>query len=238
MTAGVAHDFNNILSVIMVCASEIAAGATDDAQRERAGEIREAAERGAELSRRLLSDERRPDPEAKVVANDDAIVDALPLLRRTLGAATEITFSTEGHLPRVGLAPGELDRMLVNLAANSRDAMPDGGSVAIRSSLVSIPAGDPFLGAGLCVRVSFTDTGLGMTPSVARDAIRAHFTTKHERGGSGLGLATVHSLIRSRGGDVRINSAPGAGATISLYLPAVTESGEPMTLAAPRDATA
>lgn len=233
MTASVAHDFNNILSVIMVCASEIAADATDEDQLDRAGEIREAAERGAELSRRLLANDRIPEPPVAELEIDAAIAGALPLLRRTLGEGTEVTLSSDGHLPRIRLAPGELERMLVNLAANSRDAMPQGGSVAIRTALVPIPAGDPCLGAGLCVRVSFSDTGTGMTPDVARQAMRPHFTTKRASGGSGLGLATVHSLIRSRGGDLRINTAPGAGATISLYLPAVTEVGEPLALDPP-----
>jgi two-component system cell cycle sensor histidine kinase/response regulator CckA len=234
MTASVAHDFNNILSVIMVCASEIAADAVDPQQLERATEITEAAERGAQLSRRLLSDERISEPEAEEIAIDVAIVDALPLLRRTLSATAEITLSSDGHLPRVRLAPGELERMLVNLAANSRDAMTADGRVAIRTALVPIPPGDPCLGPGLCVRISFSDNGAGMTLDVARQAIRPHFTTKRASGGSGLGLATVHSLIRARGGDLRINTAPGSGATISLYLPAVNEAGEALALDPPR----
>jgi signal transduction histidine kinase len=217
----------------MVCASEIAAEATDPNQLERAREISEAAERGAQLSRRLLSDERTAEPDPEEIAVDAAIVDSQPLLRRTLGATTEITLSSDGHLPRVRLATGELERMLVNLAANSRDAMPSGGRVAIRTALVPIPANDPCLGAGLCVRISFSDNGAGMTVDVARQAIRAHFTTKRASGGSGLGLATVHALIRSRGGDLRINTAPGAGTTISLYLPAVSDEGETLALDPP-----
>jgi signal transduction histidine kinase len=236
MTAGVAHDFNNILSVIMVCASEIAADAADEAQLERAAEIREAAARGAELSRRLLADERISEPGAERIAVDAAIAAALPLLRRTLGDRIEIVLSADARLPGTRLAPGELERMLVNLAANSRDAMPAGGTVAIRTALVPIPSGDPHLGAGLCVRVSFSDNGAGMTPEVAERAIRTHFTTKAEAGGSGLGLATVHALIRSRGGDLRINTAPDAGATISLYLPAVDDDGEPLALEPPHEA--
>jgi two-component system, cell cycle sensor histidine kinase and response regulator CckA len=233
MTASVAHDFNNILSVIMVCASEIAAEATAE-QLARANEITEAAERGAQLSRRLLADDRIPEPELEEIAVDAALVDALPLLRRTLGPAAEITLTSDGGLPRVRLGSGELERMLVNLAANSRDAMPSAGRVAIRTALVPIPAEDPCLGAGLCVRVSFSDNGTGMTPDVARQAIRAHFTTKRDSGGSGLGLAIAHSLIRSRGGDLRINTSPGQGTTISLYLPAVTEDGEPLAIEPPR----
>lgn len=230
MTAGVAHDFNNVLSVIMICAGEISAAATDAEQRERAREISDAAERGAELSRRLLSQERLPEPESEPIAIDTAIVDALPIVKRTLGDDVEISLSSQGHLPHVLLAPGELQRMLVNLAANSRDAMPGGGSVAIRTGQVTVAPGDPVLGTGWFVRITFTDSGTGMAPDVARRAMQPYFTTKRS-GGSGLGLATVQGLVRSRGGELRITSAPGAGATMTLDLPAVTADGEPLSLA-------
>lgn len=230
MTESVAHDFNNVLSVIMVCAGEIAEAAHDELQADRAAEIREAAERGAELSRRLLANDRIPEPAATPVAIEAAIVDALPLLRRTVGASTEITVSSEGHLPAVSLAPGELERMLVNLAANSRDAMGKGGSVAIRTGMVSVPAGDPYLGVGWFVRVAFSDNGAGMDPATAQRAVQPYFSTKPGHAGSGLGLATVLGLLRSRGGDLRINSAPGAGCAVSLYMPAVRASGEQLAL--------
>jgi signal transduction histidine kinase len=233
MTAGVAHDFNNILAVIMVCASEIAADATETAQRERAEEIREAAERGAELSRRLLASERAPDAMPELIDVDAAIDEALPLLRRTLGDGVEITLSAGGHLPRARLERGELERILVNLAANSRDAMGGRGRVAIRTSEVAVPTGDPRLGAGLHVRVGFSDDGCGMTPDVARQAIEPRFTTKGRAGGSGLGLATVSSLLRAHGGDIRINTMQDAGTTISLYLPAVDAEGQALALDPP-----
>ena len=230
MTAGVAHDFNNVLSVIMVCASEIAADAEGPDQAERAGEITAAAQRGAELSRRLLTDDRIPAAAVEPIAIDAAIVDALPIIRRTLGEGIEITLSSEGHPPHIELAPGELERMLINLAANSRDAMPGGGAVAIGTAQVTIPPEDPILGPGWYLRISFSDTGTGMSPDVARRAIQPYFSTKPQRGGSGLGLATVHALVRSRGGDLRLGARPGVGATISLYLPAVTAEGEPLSL--------
>lgn len=230
MTAGVAHDFNNVLAVIMVCAGEIAA--TGDAeQRERAHEISDAAERGAELSRRLLTEGCLPEPEAEPLAIDTAIVDALPLVKRTLGPGIEIALSSQDHLPHVLLAPGELQRMLVNLAANSRDAMTDGGAVAIRTAQVTIPPGDPLLGTGWYLRISFTDTGSGIGPELIGRAAQPYFTTK-PGGGSGLGLATVRGLARSRGGEMRLSSPPGAGTTVTLDLPAVSADGEPLSLPA------
>lgn len=232
MSAGVAHDFNNVLAVIMVCAGEIAAAAADDAeQRERAREITDAAERGAELSRRLLTEERLPQPQAEPLAIDTAVVDALPLVKRTLGPGIEIALSSQGHLPHVLLAPGELQRMLINLAANSRDAMAAGGSVAIRTAQVTVPPGDPALGTGWYLRLSFTDTGSGMGPDVIGRAAQPYFTTK-PGSGSGLGLATVRGLARSRGGEMRLSSAAGAGTTVTLDLPAVSADGEPLSLPA------
>ncbi len=230
MTAGVAHDFNNVLSVIMVCAGEIATAAGDDAaQRERAREITDAAERGAELSRRLLTEGRLPEAEAEPLAVDAAIVDALPLLKRTLGAGVEIVLSSEGHLPHVLLAPGELQRMLVNLAANSRDAMPGGGAVTIRTTQLTVAPGDPALGTGWYLRISFADTGDGIGADVIGRAAQPYFTTK-PGSGSGLGLATVRGLARSRGGEMRLSSPPGAGTTVTLDLPAVSADGEPLSL--------
>ena len=151
------------------------------------------------------------------------------MVKRTLGDGIEIALSSQGHLPHVLLAPGELQRMLINLAANSRDALPDGGSVSIRTEQVTIPPGDPRLGAGWYLRISFTDTGAGMAPDVIGRAAQPYFTTKPGTG-SGLGLATVRGLARGRGGELHLASAPGAGTTVTLDLPAVTATGEPLSL--------
>jgi signal transduction histidine kinase len=229
LTAGVAHDFNNILAVILVCASEIAAAAEDPGQRQRAEEIREAAQRGAELSRRLVAGDTARPRSAEPLDVGAAVAEALPLLRRTLGSDVQITIGGGGPLPLARLGRGELERMLVNLAANSRDALSGSGAVAIHTAEVSVPGGDPHLGAGTHLRIAFSDSGAGMTPEVAMRAIEPHFTTKGS-GGSGLGLATVSALLRERGGDVRINTAPGAGTTISLYVPAVDAAGDALAL--------
>jgi two-component system cell cycle sensor histidine kinase/response regulator CckA len=231
--ATVAHDFNNLLSVINVCAGEIAADAENRVQLERVEEIRDAARRGAELTRRLLASTggAAPDPHAAPVAVEAAIVDALPLLRRTLPASTDLSVSSAGCVPRAMLGPGELERMLLNLASNSRDALGAGGRVAIRTALAPIAPGDPVLPVGWSARITFSDDGEGMTPEVAARAIDPLYTTKPAEDGSGLGLATVQAIARGRGGDVRINSSPGRGTTVSIYLPAVRASGAPLALA-------
>jgi signal transduction histidine kinase len=233
MTASVAHDFNNLLSVILVCAGEIADAAQDAEQRARAEEIREAAERGAGLSRRLLDQEAPDRDELPPLAVDATVIDALPLLRRTLGAAIGVTLGSDGGTPRVRVAPGEIERMLINLAANSRDAMAGSGTVSIRTALVPIPPGDPILPVGWCARITFTDDGTGMSPEVASKAALAYFSTKEEGQGTGLGLATVQAIARSRGGDMRLNTTHGVGTTVSIYLPAVRETGDSLALRPP-----
>ncbi len=234
-TASVAHDFNNLLSVIMVCAGEIADGA-GELQRDRAEEIREAARRGADLCRGLLAEQRAvsdaaPFREPAPLAVDEAILASRKLIERALGPGIRVDLASEGPLPRVALAPAGLERVLLNLAANSRDAMPEGGAVAIRTATVPVPPGDPRLGTGLHVRISFGDSGSGMSPEVAQRALEPYFSTKCGAGGSvGIGLAGAHAMIREAGGDLRINSRPGIGTTISIYLPALDSSGKPLAL--------
>jgi len=234
-TASVAHDFNNLLSVIMVCAGEIVEGNDDGSYRERAGEIRDAAQRGAELSRRLLAGKERAEEPGEDAASEDtaptatAVMAALGLIERAVGPAIQVSLVSDGPLPQVRLGSGEIERILLNLAANSRDAMPSGGKIEIRTAVVSIPPGDPGLGTGWHVRIAFADDGGGMPPEIARQALEPYFTTKGDAG-SGLGLATTQALARSAGGDVRINSRIGTGTTISVYLPALDTSGRPLAL--------
>ncbi|GIK77924.1 MAG: hypothetical protein BroJett022_16140 [Actinomycetes bacterium] len=227
-TAEVAHDFNNLLSVIMVCAGEIAAGGGGE-QRERAEEIRAAAERGAELTRGLVGG-GRTDPAPAPVAVTAAIGDAARLIERMLGPRVELSLECEGALPPVALAAPDLERILLNLAANARDAMPDGGAAAIAASAIAVPPGDPILGTGLHVRIGFADTGSGMSPEVARRAVDPYYSTKGGDSGSGLGLAGSRALVRRAGGDLRINTRIGGGTTVSIHLPALDARGEPLAL--------
>jgi signal transduction histidine kinase len=228
-TAEVAHDFNNLLSVIMVCAGEIAAGASGD-QRERAEEIRTAAERGAELTRGLVGGGRMNRTPGPAVAVAAVLGGAATLIGRTLGPGVQLSLECERALPPVALAAADLERVLLNLAANARDAMPDGGAAAIVASAVAVPPGDPILGTGLHARIGFADTGAGMSPEVARRALEPYYSTKDGGSGSGLGLAGSRALVRAAGGDLRINTRFGGGTTVSIYLPALDARGEPLAL--------
>lgn len=231
LAAGLAHDFNNLLSVILSCSDEIAGDETGTVHAERAAEIRDAAERGAELVKRLI-DHTREEESAPVAPIDinEQIRDSTSLIARTVGSRVKLRSDLGSGLPSIVLQPTEVEQILLNLAANSRDAMPNGGSLSLRTRLVSIGAEDRMLGTGWFVRLSVTDTGSGMAPSVAERAMQPYFTTKAPERGTGLGLATIQTIAVAAGGDVRISSGREGGCTVSVYLPAVRANGAPLSL--------
>lgn len=236
-TATVVHDFNNLLAVIMVCAGEIAADA-EGAQLERAEEIRAAARRGTELSRKLLGTSRvaagaEPDYGARPLAVPAALAGSRRLIERALGSGIQLGVAMAAALPHVEISGAELERVLLNLAANAREAMPAGGVVTIAAELVAVAPGDPALGTGWHVRIDFADDGPGMSAEVAQRALEPYFSTKENAAGSnGLGLAGARSVARSAGGELRIDTRPGAGTTVSILLPAVDAAGGPLSLPA------
>lgn len=225
LTAGVAHDFNNMLSVILASASELEAGLRGREDRERASEIRAAAERGARLTKQLLTYSRPERAEPQPVDLNLATLDAMRLLVRTIGAEAQLRSDPAAGLPMVLLVPGQAEQIIVNLATNARDAMPDGGTITIRTRLSSIDADDPRLHPGWHVRLTVSDNGTGMPEEIVERALEPFFTTKDRSRGTGLGLATVSEIARSAGGDVRISSRPGEGTAVSVYLPAVGSNG-------------
>jgi signal transduction histidine kinase len=232
LTAGVAHDFNNMLSVILASASELEGGLTEGEHRERAAEIRAAAERGARLTRQLLTYSRPERGEPQPVDLNLATRDAMRLLVRTIGQEVAFRSDPAAGLPMVLLVPGQAEQILVNLATNARDAMPDGGTITIRTRLSPVAAGDDQLGNGWHVCLTVCDDGIGMPEEVADRALEPFFTTKDRSRGTGLGLATVAEIARSAGGDVRITSRPGEGTAVSVYLPAVRGDGSRLSLEA------
>ncbi len=229
LAAGVAHDFNNLLLVILTCSEELEQGVAETEHRERAIEIRSAAERGARLTRQLLKYARDDEQERVPVDVNRSVVDTTRLLLRTLGDHVALRSEPAASLPRVLLGAGQLEQILINLAANGRDAMPEGGTVTIRTRLAVVDPGDEILGVGWHLLLTVSDEGVGMTREELTRAREPFFTTK-KADGTGLGLSTAFEIARNAGGDLRIESAPGNGTTVSLYLPAVDETGEPLTL--------
>ena len=220
LTGGIAHDFNNLLTVVQLKLEAIVDRSADEDIRNLAAAAQLAAERGAKLTGQLLAFSRRQRLEPKLVSVNESIGEFAGLIRRAIGAEREVKLLLDDHLWRCHIDPGQLQTALLNLALNARDAMDDGGVVTIRTSNVVLEEdAAPGCPAGAYVRIAFTDTGRGMPADVVDRAFEPFFTTKEVGRGSGLGLSMVYGFVRQSGGDVVIDSAPGAGTTVSLLLP-------------------
>ena len=227
LTGGVAHDFNNLLTVILNNAEGLEeALAVQPGLRDLASMTIQAAERGAELTSRLLAVARR---QALTPTNLDlgALVRNMrPLIRRTLSEEIEVQIVAPSNLWLVEADAGQVEVALLNLAINARDAMPEGGKLVIRLDNVAEakapPTGD--LGARrACVRLSVSDTGQGMPKAVLTRAFEPFFTTKPVGKGSGLGLSMVYGFIKQTGGEAKIRSTPGKGTTVDLFFPSLAQ---------------
>jgi PAS domain S-box-containing protein len=239
LAGGVAHDFNNLLAVIMNYASfvaeELSQAASSPAGEHWQGplgyveQIQLAAERGALLTHQLLSFARREVVQARPLSLNSAITRMEQILRRTIGEQIELVINLAEDLPKVVADPGQIEQIVLNLAINARDAMPDGGVLTINTSVREVAGLDDFTGmpAGsyVCFRVG--DTGLGMSPEVRDRAFEPFFTTKPRGEGSGLGLATVYGIVSQSGGFTRIYSDEGIGTSLTILLPAATDEAEP-----------
>jgi PAS domain S-box-containing protein len=231
LAGGIAHDFNNLLAVIINYAAFVAddldapaiADERRQAMREDIEQVGLAAEKAAHLTHQLLAFARREVVQPEVVDVNDVVGDVEQLLRRTLGEHVELHSSLAEGLRAVLADPGQLEQILVNLAVNARDAMPDGGVLRIDTANMDIDeeyaASRPELSPGPHVRLRVSDTGTGMPPETAQRAFDPFFTTKPPGQGTGLGLATVYGIIQQAGGRAQIYSEPGVGTTITVLLP-------------------
>jgi PAS domain S-box-containing protein len=240
LAGGVAHDFNNLIAVILNYAEfvgeEIATAAGDSksarwkAAHDDIGQIRRAAERAAGLTRQLLSFARREVIQPQVVDLNDLLENMASILRRTLGADLELVTNLGADLPPILADPGQIDQVILNLAVNARDAMPDGGSLTITTD--SFEADRAYAAEwsavlpGKYLRVTIADTGKGMPPEVIKHAFEPFYTTKSKGEGSGLGLASVYGAVTQAEGHIRIQSEPDNGATFTILLPITTRSAD------------
>ncbi len=225
LAGGIAHDFNNLLGVILNYA-DFALDEVGEAARGDLQEIRKAAERGADLTRQLLVFSRRDLPQLESVDVNAAIAEIETMLRRTLGEDVALVARLDPAIPPVRLGPGQVEQILVNLAVNARDAMPAGGRLTLATRGLSFGDGDSVarlaLAPGRYVEMTIADTGGGMAAEVIAQAFDPFFTTKPRGQGTGLGLATVYGIVRQAGGQAAIDSAPGEGTRVKIYLPAAT----------------
>jgi hypothetical protein len=224
LAGGIAHDFNNILGVIMNYAEFVADDLDDDSQgRKDVEEIRRAAERAAALTRQLLIFSRREVVKPELLYLRNVVTELENLLRRALGERVELITRFGDDPCSVEADPGQIEQVLVNLAVNARDAMPDGGRLVIEIDRTDLDEEyaymHPDTEPGAYVRLKVSDTGVGMDEETVRRAFEPFFTTKGKGEGTGLGLATVYGIVTGAGGRIDIYSEPGMGSTIKIHLP-------------------
>ncbi len=220
LAGGIAHDFNNILQAVQGSAGLIDKRATDPASVKRfAGIVVAAADRGAAITRRLLTFARRGDLRAERI-DPAGLLDALrDVLAHTLGSPITVRVEGASGLPAVMADRGQLETVLVNLATNARDAMPDGGMLTLTAAAEEVLVHPAGLKPGQYVRLTVTDTGTGMDRTILERALEPFFTTKPQDKGTGLGLSMAKGFAEQSGGALAIESAPQRGTTVMLWLP-------------------
>ncbi|HMF92353.1 MAG TPA: PAS domain S-box protein [Candidatus Angelobacter sp.] len=231
LAGGIAHDFNNLLTIISgaaeVLQSRTAGHAVDsDVVRE----ISDAAERAAGLTQQLLAFGKRQMVRPRAVDLNRVILRMRGILKRLLGEDITLQADLQEGLWSVNIDPIQVDQILINLAANARDAMPHGGAVNIRTfnRQVPQPATDPAgPRAGECVCLLFSDDGCGMDKEVLSHVFEPFFTTKETGEGTGLGLSSVYGIVQQNGGEISARSSPGEGSTFTMYLPRSNEAALP-----------
>jgi PAS domain S-box-containing protein len=223
LAGGVAHDFNNVLTVILgnLELASLHVG-QDHPLAGPIAEMREAAESAASLTRQLLAFSRKSVIEPQAVELDARLEHMAKLLRRLIGEDVSLRLEP-GRVGRVRVDPGQLEQILINLAVNARDAMPSGGDLVIGTSTARVGPGDarlpPGAAAGEYAVVSVRDTGCGMSDEVRAHIFEPFFTTKETGKGTGLGLATVYGAVTQNQGFVEVDSLLGRGSTFRVYLP-------------------
>ncbi len=238
LAGGVAHDFNNLLTVIgghvELMLEELPA---DDPLREDLREVQRAAKSAAGLTRQLLAFSRQEVIEPQVLSLDDAVSATAKMLRRMVGEDITIEIRSGAEPVFVRADPGQLDQILMNLAVNARDAMPDGGKIVVETGAVELDADFSAMHRpmppGPYAKLSFSDSGHGMDAETREHLFEPFFTTKASGHGTGLGLATVYGIVKQANGHIWVISERGAGTTFTVYLPAV----HPETLAGGEGAT-
>jgi PAS domain S-box-containing protein len=228
LTGGVAHDFNNLLTVIIGALDLMQRHPDDAARRERMIEAAQgAAKRGERLTQQLLAFSRRQALKPEMVSVDDLLTEAEPLLRRAVGEAVSLTFTAGSAGAITSIDPSQFEAAIMNLVVNARDATPQGGGIRVETHLCVLQAGeaeDAPAGDYLCVSVH--DTGEGMDALTASRVFEPFFTTKEPGRGTGLGLSQVYGFARQSGGAVTLDTAPGNGATVRIYLPLAEASAQ------------
>lgn len=238
LAGGIAHDFNNVLQAIQGAVTLLSRNRADPAAVARYAALIDAAtSRASSVTRRLLAFARRDTLRAAPIDVQGLLGGMRELLTHTLGAGITVAIDVQSALPDILADRGQLETVLLNLATNARDAMPSGGRLTLSAAVHEVLTEDQPLGLarGQYVRLSVTDTGVGMDATTLTHAMEPFFTTKPQGKGTGLGLATARGFAEQSGGALAIESAPGLGTAVSLWLP-VTDAHAPNVSRDARDA--
>ncbi len=231
LAGGVAHDFNNLLTVILGYNEMLRDRVRMDGPAlEYSNEVLHAAERASSLTNQLLAFSRRQVAVPRVVDLNEIVLGIDKMLRRIIGEDIQLEVSLSPELPSVKVDPSHIDQVIMNLAVNSRDAMPEGGKLTIETADVELTkdyAGRHIgVEAGQYVMLAVSDTGSGMDDATRARLFEPFFTTKEKGKGTGLGLSIVYGIVKQNGGDILVYSEPGRGTAFKIYLPAVMAAAE------------
>lgn len=240
MAGGIAHDFNNILQTILGNAELLLLNKKEtDRDYKKLAQIQQAATKGSELSRQFITLGRETPDKSRSISLNKQIVETVNLLKRTVPKMISIKTDLADDLKKINADSGHIEQVIINLAINSRDAMPDGGELKFKTT-----NDDPLNKGGLYAKgiqqyvlLEVSDTGLGMAEEIRKNIFRPFFTTKEPGRGTGLGLSTAKTIIEDNGGVIECFSAPSKGTTFYIHLPVADQNNIPLKAKAKKNAT-